>query len=76
MYSLGKKTASIYENGGSLSQYMWSYVRSMFLLEMPRKFTETDKFDPHAIDNMEVGVASLELAFKHYFRFSPVLNGS
>jgi mitofilin len=54
VYSLGKKTASIDENGGSLSQYMWSYVRSMFLLEMPRKFTETDKFDPHAIDNMEV----------------------
>ncbi|PAV76700.1 hypothetical protein WR25_22219 isoform A [Diploscapter pachys] len=54
VYNLGRRTASIDENGGSLSGYLWSYVRSMFLVDVPRRFSDDDRFDPIACDNVEL----------------------
>lgn len=54
IYKLGRRTAAIDENGGSLTGYLWSYVRSMLLFDLPRKFSDEDVVDPGSVDNLEV----------------------
>ncbi|KIH66443.1 hypothetical protein ANCDUO_03228 [Ancylostoma duodenale] len=54
IYKLGRRTAAIDENGGTLTAYLWSYVRSMLLFDLPRKFSDDDMIDPSTVDNLEV----------------------
>ncbi|GMT36145.1 hypothetical protein PFISCL1PPCAC_27442, partial [Pristionchus fissidentatus] len=54
LYSVGRRTAQIDSNGGSIGAYAWSAVRSLFLLDLPRKFSYDDKIDALSIDNLEV----------------------
>ncbi|CAJ0953667.1 unnamed protein product, partial [Mesorhabditis belari] len=54
LYRSGRRTAWVDENGGSLSKYTWSYIRSVLSLELPYNFRKDDKFDPVVIDNLEV----------------------
>lgn len=54
LYRSGRRTAWVDENGGSLSSYAWSYIRSLLNLELPYNFNRDDKIDPVVIDNLEV----------------------
>lgn len=54
VYKLGRRTACIDVNGSSLTGYLWSFARSLFLFDLPRKLGETDQIDPVSIDNIEV----------------------
>lgn len=54
LYSTGRRTAQIDTNGGTIGKYAWSYVRSLFLVDLPRRFSYDDKIDPVSIDNLEV----------------------
>ncbi|KAK6766915.1 hypothetical protein RB195_026278 [Necator americanus] len=54
IYKVGRRTAAIGENGGTLSAYLWSYLRSLLLFDLPRKFTDEDVVDKRCIDNPEV----------------------
>ncbi|GMT06081.1 hypothetical protein PENTCL1PPCAC_28255, partial [Pristionchus entomophagus] len=54
LYTTGRRTAQIDTNGGTIGKYAWSYVRSLFLVDLPRRFSYEDKIDPVSIDNLEV----------------------
>ncbi|VDM54605.1 unnamed protein product, partial [Angiostrongylus costaricensis] len=54
IYKLGRRTAAIDDNGGTLNDYLWSYLRSMLFFDLSRKFTEDDMIDPSTVDNLEV----------------------
>lgn len=54
LYRIGRKTASIDENGGTLGAYFWSYVKSLFLVDMPKQYTVQDAIDVNNVDNYEV----------------------
>lgn len=54
IYKLGRRTAAIDENGGTLSAYLWSYLRSILFFDVARKFSEDDMIDPSTVDNLEV----------------------
>ncbi|GMR60746.1 hypothetical protein PMAYCL1PPCAC_30941, partial [Pristionchus mayeri] len=54
LYSVGRRTAQIDDNGGTLLGYAWSSVRSLFLVDLPRRFSPEDKIDAVTIDNLEV----------------------
>uniref|UniRef100_A0A915DMX5 MICOS complex subunit MIC60 n=1 Tax=Ditylenchus dipsaci TaxID=166011 RepID=A0A915DMX5_9BILA len=48
IYKLGKQTAKIDENGGTLLKYLSSYLQSWFMIELPTKakyFVEHDDLD-------------------------------
>ncbi|KHJ99947.1 hypothetical protein OESDEN_00010 [Oesophagostomum dentatum] len=61
IYKLGRRTAAIHENGGTLTAYLWSYVRSMLLFDLPRKFSDDDMIDPENVDNLEVRVLAQQI---------------
>ncbi|CAD6185176.1 unnamed protein product [Caenorhabditis auriculariae] len=54
LYTVGKRTGAVGESGGTLTSYLWSYVRSIFLVDLPRVYTDADKIDPLTVDNYEV----------------------
>ncbi|PIC16386.1 hypothetical protein B9Z55_023010 [Caenorhabditis nigoni] len=54
LYKVGRKTAAIDENGGGLGAYFWSYVKSIFLVDMPRQYSELDAIDVNNADNYEI----------------------
>ncbi|CAJ0609295.1 unnamed protein product [Cylicocyclus nassatus] len=54
IYKLGRRTAGIDDNGGTLTAYIWSYLRSMLSFDVPRKFAEDDMIDLAHVDNLEV----------------------
>ncbi|WKY16032.1 hypothetical protein Q1695_001033 [Nippostrongylus brasiliensis] len=54
VYKLGRRTAAIDQNGGTLTGYLWSYMRSLLLFDFPRRFTDDDVIDPQCVDNLEV----------------------
>uniref|UniRef100_A0A8R1DY20 MICOS complex subunit MIC60 n=1 Tax=Caenorhabditis japonica TaxID=281687 RepID=A0A8R1DY20_CAEJA len=54
LYKVGRKTAAIDENGGTLGSYFWSYVKSLFLVDLPRQYTENDSIDVTYADNYEI----------------------
>ncbi|KAJ1352138.1 MICOS complex subunit MIC60-1 [Parelaphostrongylus tenuis] len=54
IYKLGRRTAAIDENGGTLTAYLWSYLRSILFFDVARKFSEDDMIDPSTVDNLEV----------------------
>ena len=55
LYKVGRKTASIDENGGTLGAYFWSYVKSIFLVDLPKQYSEQELIDVNNTDNYEVG---------------------
>uniref|UniRef100_A0A1I7ZU12 MICOS complex subunit MIC60 n=1 Tax=Steinernema glaseri TaxID=37863 RepID=A0A1I7ZU12_9BILA len=54
IYKLSHRTAMIDENGGGILKYFSSYVQSLLTLELPRRFTEGDKFDTNVLDTYEI----------------------
>ncbi|CAI2356678.1 unnamed protein product [Caenorhabditis sp. 36 PRJEB53466] len=54
LYKIGRKTGAIDENGGTLGAYFWSYVKSLFLVDLPRQYTEQDSIDVNNTDNYEI----------------------
>lgn len=56
LYKIGRKTASIDENGGTLGAYFWSYVKSLFLVDMPQQYGNLDAIDVNNTDNYEVRI--------------------
>ncbi|CCD63791.1 MICOS complex subunit MIC60-1 [Caenorhabditis elegans] len=54
LYKIGRKTASIDENGGTLGAYFWSYVKSLFLVDMPQQYGNLDAIDVNNTDNYEI----------------------
>uniref|UniRef100_A0AC34GXD7 MICOS complex subunit MIC60 n=1 Tax=Panagrolaimus sp. ES5 TaxID=591445 RepID=A0AC34GXD7_9BILA len=54
VYSLAKRTAKVDENGGGVMAYLSSYIQSMFMLELPRRFSPDDKIDLNHMDNYEI----------------------
>ncbi|CAB3400477.1 unnamed protein product [Caenorhabditis bovis] len=60
LYKVGRRTALIDDNGGGLGAYFWSYVKSILLIDLPKKY-ENDLVNISNIDNIEI----LALA-RHY----------
>ncbi|KAK0396321.1 hypothetical protein QR680_001670 [Steinernema hermaphroditum] len=54
IYKLSHRTARIDNNGGSVLKYFSSYVQSLLTLELPRRFSEDDKFDANVLDTYEI----------------------
>ncbi|EFO89905.1 hypothetical protein CRE_07355 [Caenorhabditis remanei] len=54
LYKVGRKTASIDENGGTLGAYFWSYVKSIFLVDLPKQYSEQELIDVNNTDNYEI----------------------
>ncbi|EGT30441.1 CBN-IMMT-1 protein [Caenorhabditis brenneri] len=54
LYKIGRRTAAIDENGGTLGAYFWSYVKSLFLVDMPKQYAATDIIDVNNTDNYEI----------------------
>ncbi|VDO13062.1 unnamed protein product [Haemonchus placei] len=54
IYKLGRKTATIGNNGGTLTGYLCSYIKSLLLFDLQRKFSDHDMIDPSTLDNLEV----------------------
>ncbi|CAJ0570260.1 unnamed protein product, partial [Mesorhabditis spiculigera] len=54
LYTVGRRSAWVGENGGSLGRYFWSYIRSVLSLDLPMHYTREDKFDPNVLDNLEL----------------------
>ncbi|CAI4222921.1 unnamed protein product [Auanema sp. JU1783] len=45
------RVAAVDENGGGLAAHVMSYIRSIFWLRLPVKYSDNDKFDPVAESN-------------------------
>ncbi|KAH7693317.1 CBN-IMMT-1 protein, partial [Aphelenchoides avenae] len=54
VYKLGRRTAKIDDNGGSLWKYVSSYLQSFFMIELPRRFSAEEKIDVNSVDNYEL----------------------
>ncbi|CAI5456016.1 unnamed protein product [Caenorhabditis angaria] len=54
LYKVGRQTSTIDENGGSLGSYFWSYVRSLFLVDLPRQYADNEPIDVNNIGNIDV----------------------
>lgn len=51
---MSKRTAKVDENGGGVMAYVSSYIQSMFMLDLPRRFSPDDKIDLNHTDNYEI----------------------
>uniref|UniRef100_A0AC34Q0J9 MICOS complex subunit MIC60 n=1 Tax=Panagrolaimus sp. JU765 TaxID=591449 RepID=A0AC34Q0J9_9BILA len=54
IYTLAKRTAKIDDNGGGIGAYISSYIQSLFMLDLPRRFSPEDKIDVKNADTYEI----------------------
>uniref|UniRef100_A0A7E5A1C7 MICOS complex subunit MIC60 n=1 Tax=Panagrellus redivivus TaxID=6233 RepID=A0A7E5A1C7_PANRE len=54
VYSVAKHTAKIDDNGGGIVAYVSSYIQSLFMLDLPRRYSADDKIDINNIDTYEI----------------------
>lgn len=54
VYKLGKKTAKVDQNGGSLSKYFSSWLQSWFMIELPVAHSPEDNIDLQHADNYDL----------------------
>lgn len=54
VYTLAKRTAKIDDNGGGIVAYASSYIQSLFMLDLPKRYAAEDKIDVKNADTYEV----------------------